>query len=292
MLRWGFLGAADTAARVAPVLRALGHDLAVVTSASLTRARAFAAEQGVRRARGDHDEVLAADDVDVVVVDVATEERESWSVAALEARKHVLCAVPVARDAGSARRVAAVAAAEQRVVMEALDVRFHPRTTALIEMVAGGNAGAVRLVTAARCEPAVDADVTAVAVPAVAAARWLLGDQPHDVRASCHAGTLAAVLAFGSGALATVSAATAAAHAETLQVVTTTATLHVPLFFSATRALDAVIERNGDVVGTWRADPVEHLLRAFAAAVGGAPPALGPDDMLATLEVVDRIRGA
>src|SRR5688572_13376320 len=60
MLRWGILGDGGPAAAVAPAMRAAGADLAVVASASLSRAQAFAAEQGVRRARTTYDEVLDA----------------------------------------------------------------------------------------------------------------------------------------------------------------------------------------------------------------------------------------
>src|SRR5688572_21136140 len=100
MLRWGLIGAGTQAARaVAPAMRAAGHDLAVVASRSLTRAQGFAANHGVRRARGDYGDVLDARDVDAVYVGLPNALHEEWAVAALEAGKHVLVARPLAVDA-------------------------------------------------------------------------------------------------------------------------------------------------------------------------------------------------
>ena len=49
-----------------------------------------------------------------------------WTVAAIEAGKHVLCEKPFAANAAEARRVADVAAASDRVVMNAFHFDLPP----------------------------------------------------------------------------------------------------------------------------------------------------------------------
>jgi predicted dehydrogenase len=284
VLRWGFLGAGAVATDVAPALRADSHDLAVVSAPALGRARAFAAQQGVRRARADYDEVLSAADVDAVCVDLPAEEREEWITAALRAGKHVLSAPPFGPDAAAAGRVAAVAAGEQRVVMDALPARFHPRMQALLEASAGARM-LVATIADAGTLPAV-----AALLPAVAVARWVIGEHGVRVQGSCSPTAVAAVLDFDSGAVATVAAVTGASPHQSLDVVTPSATLRAPWFVSATRAHDAVLERDGEVVATWRADPLQAMVRAFAEAVAGRPSPLPADDTIATLQVLDAIR--
>jgi len=51
--------------------------------------------------------------------------------AALAAGKHVLCEKPFAANAAEAREIAELAAQSDRIVMEAIQFRYHPLTCAL-----------------------------------------------------------------------------------------------------------------------------------------------------------------
>ena len=197
MLRWGILGVNTTAEEsVGPAMRSVGHDLAVVSAETLTAAQQFAATQGVRRARRDHAEVLVSRDVDAVFVALPTSEREHWVTEALHAGKHVLCLKPLSIDAdGAARMAAAAASGAGLTLMEALPLRFHPRTAALLELVRSGGIGAVRLVSATSAYPMTDADsyhadpsrgggaLLDVGADLVSLIRWVLGEEPDVVRA-------------------------------------------------------------------------------------------------------------
>ena len=322
MLRWGILGVGGLASgRLAPALRATGHDLAVAGSRSLVRAQAFAANHGVRRARGSYDEVLAAPDVDAVLISLPTGEHVTWAIAALDAGKHVLCARPLAPDAEGATAMAAAAARSGRVLLEAVAPRYHPRTQALLELLRSGAVGAVRLVTITIAEPLTAAEsyrttpdtaggaLLDLGVDAIAMSRWLVGEEPEVVRAVQRRwatgvdGTTTAVLAFPGGATAALTASYDAVAHDTIEVVGTDATLRVPRAFSAGAETDAVVLRGPagadgpvsaageELVGTWRADPWEHLIDAFEAAAGGRPPLADVDDAVATAHVLDWIRG-
>src|SRR5688500_6762940 len=100
MLRWRLLGAGLIAQHAgAPAMPEARPGLGGVRSQSLTRAQAFAAKHGVRRARGSYDDVLAARDVDAVYVALHPAAHEEWAIAALDAGKHVICERPLSVDA-------------------------------------------------------------------------------------------------------------------------------------------------------------------------------------------------
>lgn len=312
MLRWGILGPGFIAGRaVAPAMRACGHDLAVVGSRSITRARTFAAAQGVRRARGSYEEVVVAGDVDAVYVALPNDLHERWTLAALEAGKHVLCEKPLSLDAESAARMAAAAAKRDRLLMEAVMTRFHPRTSALLELVRGGGIGAVRLIHSAFTFPMRAPDnyrahpehgggaLLDVGLYTTAIVRWLVGEEPCVVRAAQRRwatgvdGTVAALLGFGSGVLATLHASFDGAEHQHLEIVGTEATLRVPRPFTAWRDEPATILRGTETVGTWRADPYERMVHAFAEAAENArPPMLPVSDSVKTAHLLDWIRAA
>lgn len=326
MLRWGILGVNTTAEEsVGPAMRSVGHDLAVVSADTLTAAQQFAATQGVRRARREHADVLASRDVDAVFVALPTSERERWVVEALEAGKHVLCLKPLSTDADGAARMAAAAAGGGEagtqprggevarnvkgdlLLMEALPLRFHPRTAALLELVRSGGIGAVRLVSATSTYPMTDADsyhadpargggaLLDVGADLVSLIRWVIGEEPDVVRAvtrrwaSGADATTSAVLGFPSGATAALHASFDSARHSTLEIVGTDGTLRMPRPFTAGPGDQAALLRSDEVIGTWRADPWERLLEAFEQATHGVRPPIDVEDAVATAHVIDWI---
>ena len=315
MLRWGLLGASSITDRaLAPAMRAAGHDLAVVGARDRGRAQAFAANHGVRRARGSYEEVVTAADVDAVYVALPNDLHERWAIAALEAGKHVLCEKPLGVDAAAAGRMAAASGAHGRVLLEAVMSGFHPRTRALLEMVHGGDLGEVHHISASFHFPVEDpTDYRAqrehgggalldVGCYGVATSRWIMGAEPVVVGASSRrwpsgvdAGT-AALLRFPSGATAAVIASFDTTRHEVVEVVGSRQTARLPEeAFAASGGTDAPLLVGGRQVGTWRADPYRAMVEAFAAAVerpGSARTLPSPDDAVGTAVVLDAIAAA
>lgn len=312
MLRWGVLGTGAVAGRLyVPALHACGHDLAVVGSRALLRAQAFAAGHGVRRARGSYDEVLAADDVDAVLLALPNDLHEPWGVAALEAGKHVLCPRPLALDGPAAGRMAAASARGGGVLLQGLPSLAHPRFVALTEAVRGGSVGEVRLVQAVSASRLADprsfraqpshggGALLDLGIDPVTAARRLAGAEPSGVRGLQRRwstgidGTTAAILSFATATVATVTVTFDARAHDALEVVGSEAVLHAPeAFRTAGRGDEVVLLRDGEVAGAWRADPAEAVVEEFTAAATGSVRPGDLDDAVATAEVVDRIRVA
>lgn len=312
MLRWGILGASNVAATAAaPALREAGHDLAIVGSRSRSRAQQFAAGQGVRRARGSYEDVVAADDVDCVYVGLPNALHEQWAVAALEAGKHVLCEKPMATSAAAARRMGAAAASSGRMLMEARWLRVHPRTEALLTMVREGELGTVRAVTASSgslCRHASDFRLDAAlgggalldrGGDQLAVSRWLLGGSPDAVSGISRRSATGVDLATTAG-LGFAGAATAALHAaldvaglDELVVTGSRGTVRLPDAFGLTGDRPLSLERDDGTALRFAGDGHRRLVEAFTAAVdNGREAVLSIDDAVATAEALDRVRAA
>ena len=102
----GFIGAVH--ARSA---RLAGAQLVGVSASSPARAEQAAAELGAERAFASSEELVAADDVDVVHICTPNHLHLPLAEAALAAGKHVICEKPLALDAAGARRLVDAAAA-------------------------------------------------------------------------------------------------------------------------------------------------------------------------------------
>jgi predicted dehydrogenase len=138
-VRWGILSTAKIGVeKVIPALQV--GDLCTVTaisSRSLERAGAIARKLGIPTAHGSYEALLADSNVDAVYIPLPNHLHVPWSIAALEAGKHVLCEKPVGLDAADARRLLSAAQEHPDLkVMEAFMYRFHPQwrlTKALVD---------------------------------------------------------------------------------------------------------------------------------------------------------------
>ncbi len=99
---------------------------------------AFAAEHGYASATTDLDSMLADPAIDAVVVASPSEAHVEHCLAALAAGKHVLLEIPIALDLAGSERVAAAAAASDRVVAVCHPWRHRPEFIALQQRLAAG----------------------------------------------------------------------------------------------------------------------------------------------------------
>ncbi len=98
-------------------------------------------------------DLLADPSLDAVYIPLPNGLHAQWTLAALEAGKHVLCEKPFTANAAQAREVAAAAEGSGLVVMEAFHYRYHPLAQRMAEIVPGGELGAIQRVETAMCFP-------------------------------------------------------------------------------------------------------------------------------------------
>lgn len=144
-LRFGVLGAARIAPKafIQPISRI---DSAVVTRVAARdpqRAAEFAAVNGIADISASYDELIHADDVDVVYIPLPMHLHAEWTIAALRAGKHVLCEKPFASNAGQAAEMLRVAEETGMILGEAFHHFYHPMFQRILEVIRLGVIGTV-----------------------------------------------------------------------------------------------------------------------------------------------------
>jgi predicted dehydrogenase len=154
-VRIGLLGAAriSPAALVKPARASSEAEVVAVAARDRGRADAFAGKHGIPRVLDSYAALLDDPDIDAIYNPLPNGLHAEWTIAALEAGKHVLCEKPFTANTAEAEDVAAAADRTGLVVMEAFHYRYHPLAHRMREIVAGGELGTVQHVETALCFP-------------------------------------------------------------------------------------------------------------------------------------------
>jgi predicted dehydrogenase len=154
-VRIGILGAARIVhgALLAPAHKVPGVRVAAIAARDQDRAKTYATKHKVPRVHPTYDALLADPEIDAVYIPLPAALHAQWTLAAIEAGKHVLCEKPFTSNAESASRVASGAANSDRVVMEAYHTHYHPLHRRLREIVASGEIGQIHSAEASFCIP-------------------------------------------------------------------------------------------------------------------------------------------
>jgi predicted dehydrogenase len=145
-LRAAIVGAGFIGAVHARSARIAGAQIAGVTASSPERSRAAAETLRAARAYVSAEELVTADEVDVIHLCTPNHLHAPLAEAALAAGKHVICEKPLALDAEQAAGLADAAAASGRVATVPFVYRYHPMALEARARIAAGGLGAVRLV--------------------------------------------------------------------------------------------------------------------------------------------------
>jgi predicted dehydrogenase len=313
-LRVGILGAARIApnAIIKPARHNTETEIVAVAARDVERATDFAGKYAIPRVLPGYAELVADPDINAVYNPLPNGLHGAWTLAALDAGKHVLCEKPFTANAEEARTVAKAADAAGLTVMEAFHYRYHPVARRMREIVESDELGPLRHVEANVCFPLprfsdiryrfdlaggalMDAGCYAVHM-----VRMLAGAEPEVVAAEAKLHNLQvdraveARLRFPSGAtgvvrcsmwsrqLLRVSAKAVGARGEM-------------------RVLNPLAPQVGHRISVRSADGrrVERMTRrpsyafqldAFAGAVlRGEPPLTSPADAIANMTVIDAI---
>jgi xylose dehydrogenase (NAD/NADP) len=120
-------------------------EIAAVSSRTLERAQAYAAEKGISTAYGSYEELLASD-VDAVYVALPNALHVEWADKALAAGKHVLVEKPLTRKPEEVGPLFDAAEAAGLVLLEAYAWRHAPQGQRILELVRSGALGELRFV--------------------------------------------------------------------------------------------------------------------------------------------------
>lgn len=143
-MRWALVGASTIAAEhMIAALRGAAQDVAVVHSATASRAQAFAAAHAIAAQGTDLDLILSDAGIGAVYISSTNEKHHAQAMAAIAAGKHVLCEKPLAMTVADA--VEMVGAARARGVT--FGTNHHLRCSgshrAVRDLIAAGRIGRV-----------------------------------------------------------------------------------------------------------------------------------------------------
>lgn len=126
MFTFGTLGAAGItpAALLQPAAKRAGVAVTHIAARDRNRAEAFAREHEIPEVVDDYAAVIASP-VDAIYVPLPPSEHASWTIAALQAGKHVLCEKPFALSATEATAMVEAAKAADRVLVEAFHSPYY-----------------------------------------------------------------------------------------------------------------------------------------------------------------------
>ena len=144
-IRIGILGAAKIAPPVVinPSRDNPDFEVVAVAARDPQRAKAYAAEHKIPNVAKDYDALVRRDDVDLVYNALPPGGHARWTIAALQAGKHVLCEKPFAMNAAQVKRMNEAAAKSGRKLVEAFHYRHHNVMKRAVEIARSGELGKV-----------------------------------------------------------------------------------------------------------------------------------------------------
>jgi xylose dehydrogenase (NAD/NADP) len=282
-----------------------GVEIAAVASRDGARAQAYAAEHGLGRAHGSYQELLADDSLDAVYISLPNGMHHEWTLKAIEAGKHVLVEKPYSRRAAEAEEAWDAAAGAGLVVMEAFMWRHHPQATAALTLVEQGRIGRLRQVRTTFSFPLFDHENVRMAADldggalmdvgcyCISGARLLAGEPEHVCGEQVVGPTgvdvdFYGVLRFPNDVVAVFDASFTLPKRQRLEAVGEEGTLVLEAPWRSDWGGRLLVE--GEPVAVPTANPYEHELTNFAAAIAGeSEPLLGRDDAVAQARVIEAL---
>ena len=138
-VNWGFLGAGWIANRaMAPAVHA-ANNAQLFGVASRDRARSAKFEP--QNVYDSYQQLLDDPQIGVVYISLANHQHLEWVTKSLEAGKHVLCEKPLGLNAIEVQKMIDCAQRCNRLLVEAVWTRWHPRFKRIAEVVASGEIG-------------------------------------------------------------------------------------------------------------------------------------------------------
>jgi myo-inositol 2-dehydrogenase/D-chiro-inositol 1-dehydrogenase len=253
-----------------------GARVVAVTDVDLDRAKTVADDLPGSRLHQTGQALIAADDVDAIVVSSWGPTHEEYVLAGIAAGKQVFCEKPLATTREACERILdAEVAAGRRLVMVGFMRRYDAQYRAMKETVTSGDIGAPLLMHAAHRNPSVqpsftsDMTINDSTVHDIDVARWMFDDEIAGItilkpRVNSNAAEgfndpLMVLLEMTSGVLVDVEASVNAAYGYDIRGEVVCENGTVELSESAGAIVKRAGQHSGRVPGDWR----ERFVRAF-----------------------------
>jgi predicted dehydrogenase len=151
MITFGTLGAADITptALLYPCMNEPKASVTVIGARSRSNADGFALYHKIANVVDDYQSVINHPECNAIYNPLPISHHKSWTIAALNAGKHVLCEKSLASNAQEAREMADVAKEKDLVLMDAFHYRYHPMFIRARDIYQSGVLGKIEKIEAA-----------------------------------------------------------------------------------------------------------------------------------------------
>jgi predicted dehydrogenase len=322
-LRWGILSTAAIARnKVVPGMRkARRCEVVAIASRDVGAASTVGGQLGIPRSYGSYEALLADDEVDAVYIPLPNHLHAQWTLAAIEAGKHVLCEKPLALSVADATDMAAAARSAGVHLMEAFMYRLHPSWLAVRRLIGEGRIGQLTAVQSwfsfynddpANIRNIADAGGGAlwdIGCYAVNLSRMLFADEPVRIQSTIRRDpasgvdvVASAILEFRDGT-ATFTCSTRAEDDQRVEIYGTTGRISVGIPFNIppdrptevhiVSGGEPPVSPNVEVMTFQPADPYTIEVEAFTDAVlDGSSTPVPPDDAIENVRTIAAIFAA
>ncbi len=323
-IKWGVMGNA-TIARVCvipAIQKSCNGTVHALATRSPAQAKEVAANNHIGQIYDGYDALLKDPEVEAIYIPLPNHLHHPWAIKAFNAGKHVLCEKPLACSAKQAEEMVSAAEQAERLLMEALMYRFHPRSRRIKQIVAEGRIGTPCLVRSAFCYRMSEKNWTNtdnarlkpeagggalldVGCYSVSVARWFLAAEPVQVQAQAvyhprgvdvH---VVGTLGFAGSGLATFEASFISALQQTYSVVGPDGAIELPHNAFIPWEKDAVFllrgrdQEDGQQHVVTGADEYQMMVEHFADAVLGKTQLMYPPaDSIHNMRVLDALAQA
>ena len=309
-VRWGVLGNAWIARDF--MIPALERSEICELAAVASRGK-FPAEIAPNAKHYDSYEALLADpDIDAIYVPVPNALHKKWTIAALEAGKHVLCEKPISCTAAEAEDMIAASEKAEKLLMEAFMYRYGGKFRKMMEILESGVLGKVKAVqgshgytldwaSPAREDPSLGGgslyDVGCYVVDCMNAVAKALGGKLEEAKAftmgtpvDYHA---AAALSYDCGMVGVLQSWFDCAQEQRVLIAGEKGTLNIPMIFEGGGGeMYLTVGGETQTISVPHADPYQLEAEAFSRAILGIENDLMPlADTLANMVTLDKLYG-
>ena len=315
-IRWGVLSTAKIGRNhVVPALHAAaGADVLAIASRDRRRAERVASELAIPRHYGSYEELLADGDVDAVYIPLPNHLHRPWTLAAIDAGKHVLCEKPLGLTADEARTMVDRAAYGGVLLGEGFMYRHHPAWETIFDLVASDAIGDVVAIQSwfsydnddpgnirNRPEWGGGALLDIGCYP-ISITRRLLGDDPDGVDATMSIDpetnidvVTSAIVDYGH-AHSGFTVSMRAKWSQRVAIMGTTGQLWTDRPFNPRRDQPVTVHLDRDdgvdVITVEPADQFRIQMERFGRAIRGEGPFPPADDAVANMMMIERVAAA
>ena len=143
----GILAASDIAGKVAPTIKQVDRvELMAVASRTQEKADAFAKEQGIAKAYGSYEAMLADSEIDLVYITTPHSHHAQYAKMCIEAGKNVICEKAFTLNAKEAEEVLKLAEEKKLMVCEAIWQRYTPMAKIVKDYIDSGKLGTINTI--------------------------------------------------------------------------------------------------------------------------------------------------